>query len=82
MFFAAMNNAVCGYDFRLVAFESKKRRDMMTAATSFHAVNAKEAKNHAAYETCRDYPESIFDENKKMKGIVAFTYKGDFHSIM
>ena len=81
MFFAAKNNAIIGYAIDLVAFESKKKRNEFVKRTDFSSVTVKEAEKHGAYKDARNYPESIFNESRKMRGVVLFTYAGEFSRI-
>lgn len=79
MFYAAKNNAVCGYDFRGVAFESKSDRDMFVRATDFEAVSAKEARNLAQFDRMRRFPTSIFNERGFLQGVALFNDRGFSH---
>ena len=82
MFYAAANMAVCGYDYQGAAFETKSKRDQFCKFTGFHAVSAKEAKNLEQFDMMRRYPESIFNGCMRIKGIAAFTNKGEYIGIM
>lgn len=83
MFFAATGNmAAVGFKANLVAFESKKRRnEFVKNNAEYHEANVSEAKNYDQYETCRSYPESIFDLNKKTVGVALFYTNGEFSRI-
>lgn len=80
-YFAASNYARCGYDFRVVAFDSLKKRNEFVRATSFDKITVREASKFDAYDKCCQYLESIFNDRGEMKAFALFTNNGEFHSI-
>lgn len=80
MFFAATGNiAVVGYKANLVAFESKVRRnEFLKNNGDYHAAKVTEAKNYEQYEDCREYPQTIFDLDRKLVGVAMFYMNGEF----
>lgn len=80
-YFAAMNNARCGYDFRVVAFDSLKKRNLFVKSTSFEKISAAEAHKFDAYEACCRYLETVFNDRGRITGFALFTNNGDFHSL-
>lgn len=86
MFYAATNNmAVVGYDYYVVSFESKKRRDMFVDNEKmFYAETAKDMKykfGNDVIDLLKRYKETVFDLDGEIKGIVYFTMNGDYYGI-
>lgn len=81
MYFAMTNNrAVCGYDYRIVAMNSRADRNAFVKDNpEYNAITATVAKNHAAERIARKFTYTIFDRNKKNCGIAIANTDGEWN---
>lgn len=84
MFFAATDNLnIVGYNFEIVAFVSKEKRDEFVKNEGrFHAVTEKQAKEHEAYSDARTYAHTVFNSSRNIVGMAFWTYGGEYVGIM
>lgn len=86
MYFAATDNlALVGYDYRIVGFDSRKKRDVFVKnEKEYSAVSAAEIDRkfpEKAVKMARMFTAAVFDLDGRMRGDVCFTNGGEYYGI-